>query len=63
MAAPERLVTDAAVDRLLRCLVALVPAHPWSRRLRVDVVAVLWREGAAPELRHFAGRAHPARGR
>lgn len=51
--APERLVDAERLDRLQHALLALAPhLVPAPRELRIDVVAVRWRQGR-PELLHF----------
>jgi putative endonuclease len=61
--APERTVDAERLDRLQRALLALAPhLRPRPRLLRIDVVAVRWRDGAAPELSHFPALRTFARG-
>ncbi len=51
--APERLVEKAQLSRLERALLALAPhLRPRPRSLRIDVVAVTWREDRS-EVQHF----------
>ncbi|MEZ5962763.1 MAG: YraN family protein [Planctomycetota bacterium] len=62
--APERLVSAAELQRRDAALRALAPylAPSAARlRLRVDIAAVRWRAGAAPEVRVFEGAERPLR--
>ncbi len=60
--APERLVDDGEVARRRATLAAIArKLMPSVRRLRlrVDVAAVRWPDGMAPEIRLFAGSESP----